>query len=390
MARTRLAALFFALAIAILLPVVVDAATGNAVGGLVPCGASTGDQATECQACHLVQLAQNIIMFLIGLSIPVAIALFSWAGILYFTSGAGGSENITKAKGIFRSALVGFVLAISAWLIVNTILYTILNNDYKQNSSWFRIDCTERVVSNPGGIQDALNNTLGIAPTKVALYIPSENNPLESGVFYAPSPTLTCDTANGYSLTTSGTCKNAAGQTKSPTIVYAPTEGGSLTPIKLNQALAGTYAYQNQLQAICASEGLSDCRIAQAVMAIESNGNPSASSPLGAYGLMQLLPSTARGLAPATFAGKTDAQIAALLKSDTTLNMTLGVRYLNQLEGTFSTLPNVIAAYNGGPGANKASISCPGYTWWECSANGGYAETRNYVPNVINAMTFLQ
>ena len=66
--------------------------------------------------------------------------------------------------------------------------------------------------------------------------------------------------------------------------------------------------------------------------------------------------------------------------------MTLGVQYINQLSNQFNTMENVIAGYNGGAGANKNSVTCPGQTYWACAANEGYAETRNYVPNVINAL----
>jgi hypothetical protein len=39
----------------------------------------------------------------------------------------------------------------------------------------------------------------------------------------------------------------------------------------------------------------------------------------------------------------------------------------------------IAAAYNGGLGANCASSDCEGKTWWECEANAGFAETRAYV-----------
>jgi hypothetical protein len=45
------------------------------------------------------------------------------------------------------------------------------------------------------------------------------------------------------------------------------------------------------------------------------------------------------------------------------------------------------AAYNGGVGANCDSheSSCVGRTWWECEVNTGYQETRNYVLKVQQA-----
>lgn len=162
MARRPLAVLLFAASIALALPVFTFAA-GTSGAGLVPCGATSGPQSTECQACDLVQLLQKVIMFLIGLAIPIAVAMFAWAGILYFTS-ASAQENISKARSIFSSALFGFLIAITAWLVINTILNTILDKKQYPNSNWFHIDCSHIARQTATTITDVLNNTLGIIP----------------------------------------------------------------------------------------------------------------------------------------------------------------------------------------------------------------------------------
>ena len=80
---------------------------------------------TECGWNDLVQLASNIITFLLLLSIPVATIAFAWAGILMLT--ASGSEGqVEKAKEIFWKVLKGFIFALTAWLIVWTITNTLL------------------------------------------------------------------------------------------------------------------------------------------------------------------------------------------------------------------------------------------------------------------------
>lgn len=392
MTRRGLAAFFLSIAIAIVVPAIALAATtGNASAGLVPCGVSSSvDEATQCQACNIVQLVQELITFLIGIAVPIAMGMFAYAGFLYFSSGAGQStENIGKAKGIFKNTAIGFVLALSAWLIVNTILNTVLDSRQYPNSSWFRIDCTKRPDITTIG--QVIANHLGAAPEVAPA---ASNNPLESGVFYG-NQTLTCDTANGYSLTSAGKCVNDAGDSVNPTITYTTVGGGTLSQAQLNAALLGTYQYQSQLADICAAQGYNNCQLAQAVMAIESNGKSTSVSGMGADGLMQVLPSTAcsvnaslSGCSSCISGSSCSAVTQALL--DPTTNMTIGVQYLKQLQSQFTTLPNVIAAYNGGAKANSASITCPGQTYWQCAANSGYAETRAYVPNVINALGQLQ
>jgi soluble lytic murein transglycosylase-like protein len=94
----------------------------------------------------------------------------------------------------------------------------------------------------------------------------------------------------------------------------------------------------------------------------ESGFNPKARSPVGAQGLTQLMPSTARGLAtkygidPNTPYG----------------NLLGGAFYLKQQIDHFGDLTKAVAAYNAGPGAVEKYGGIP-----------PYAETERYVRNVL-------
>ncbi len=104
-----------------------------------------------------------------------------------------------------------------------------------------------------------------------------------------------------------------------------------------------------------------------AVIGIESAGNPEAVSSAGAEGLMQLIPATADRF------GVADAK-------DPVQNIKGGVAYLNWLMGEFDSDPlMVLAAYNAGEGAVRASAGVP-----------PYAETRDYVPKVLAAWQVAQ
>jgi hypothetical protein len=151
----------------------------------------------------------------------------------------------------------------------------------------------------------------------------------------------------------------------------------------------------------------------KAIMLVESSGDPNAQSydknhnPL-ACGLMQLLPSTA----DLYDNGKADNSVTcADLKSDPRKSIMIGEKYLQSLLAKTCPIGNNVvkyksgayanctsntgcsnnsyyyatAAYNAGMGANCSSIDCPGQTWWQCVANPGYQETRNYVNKVEQA-----
>ncbi len=52
--------------------------------------------------------------------------MFAWAGLLYMT---GMPKNISKAKSIFLTTVIGFTIMLVAWIGVRTIVDYIANGD---------------------------------------------------------------------------------------------------------------------------------------------------------------------------------------------------------------------------------------------------------------------
>ena len=105
--------------------------------GLVPCtGIDPDDDFTgppapnqhRCTFADLVRLGQNIINWLLYIAVFLAAVLLGWAGVLYMS--AGGDESRVKlAHEIFKNVLIGFIIALAAWLIVYTITTALLKPD---------------------------------------------------------------------------------------------------------------------------------------------------------------------------------------------------------------------------------------------------------------------
>lgn len=120
----------------------------------------------------------------------------------------------------------------------------------------------------------------------------------------------------------------------------------------------------------------------------ESEFNPVVSSPVGAQGLMQLMPATAREVSGWLGLPYSQARLA-----NWEYNAALGTRYLAELQGMFGESPVLIAAgYNAGPGRPRQWMAARGdirdadvdvVDWIE---HIPFAETRIYVMRVAESI----
>lgn len=109
--------------------------------------------------------------------------------------------------------------------------------------------------------------------------------------------------------------------------------------------------------------------------------NPRAVSPANAYGLMQLLPTTAQLTAKRY--GVDDRVTTETLLSDPRLNIRLGTSYLREQLDKYGRIEYVAAAYNAGPGRLaewRASLPLQIDEWDEAIP---FKETRGYVQGVV-------
>jgi soluble lytic murein transglycosylase-like protein len=144
----------------------------------------------------------------------------------------------------------------------------------------------------------------------------------------------------------------------------ASSSAPAVRPVGLGGSVAGSgVPFADLFNRAGAKHGVSPVLLA-AVAKVESGFNPSAVSPAGAQGLMQIMPATAAGLGvnplrPAEAVDGAARILAANLRE-------------------FGSLSLALAAYNAGGGAVRQHGGIP-----------PYAETQAYVPKVRAAMTTL-
>jgi len=118
----------------------------------------------DVQACHLVQLFDNLVQFAIYIAVFIATLMFVYAGILYVTASAR-AENLNQAKGIFGKVFMGFLFVLGAWIIINIVMSVFV---VEKTRPWNEVVCTSASFQPPQS-SSGLDSGIAGDPDAVAL-----------------------------------------------------------------------------------------------------------------------------------------------------------------------------------------------------------------------------
>lgn len=108
--------------------------------GIVPSGRDGDYNPDGFGSCEFVATINNTIRFLVGITGILAVIAFMYAGFLMVVS-RGDTAVIQQAKSIFTNVLIGFVILLSAFLVINTIM-SMLVGSTSSLVNWNRIECS--------------------------------------------------------------------------------------------------------------------------------------------------------------------------------------------------------------------------------------------------------
>jgi hypothetical protein len=91
-----------------------------------------------CSLCDGLQVAINVVNGITTLAVVITVGMTVYGAVRMMLS--GGSEQMVKdAKGIITSAVIGFVIVLCGWLIVNTFIHIIAPSGV--DFPWATIKC---------------------------------------------------------------------------------------------------------------------------------------------------------------------------------------------------------------------------------------------------------
>ena len=124
--------------------------------GIVSLSGCTG---TDCSACNVVHMVNGGITWLIGIRFVVFAVIMVVAGVGLVTSG-GNQSALEAAKSKFTNAIIGLIIILSAWLMVDTIMRGLVGSDDNEGKLgstfndkgeatgwlfWFEVTCQKQV-----------------------------------------------------------------------------------------------------------------------------------------------------------------------------------------------------------------------------------------------------
>ncbi len=121
---------------------------------IVPCG-TINDM---CQTCDFIELGSRVLAWIVTVMTSICAIVIVIAGFKMVTAG-GNAGKISDAKSMITNTIVGFIILLAAWLIVDTVMKTFVGDEIPGFGPWNEIQCVTPPIQPPPDL-----GTGGITP----------------------------------------------------------------------------------------------------------------------------------------------------------------------------------------------------------------------------------
>mgnify|MGYP001053266598 CR=1 FL=1 len=90
-----------------------------------------------CDLCDAIKVVQNIIQMLFELAFLITGGMIAWGAFVFMTA-ASSEERVKKGRKIMTSAVIGLVIVLCAWSIINVLLHLLTG---QVNFPWHTVEC---------------------------------------------------------------------------------------------------------------------------------------------------------------------------------------------------------------------------------------------------------
>ena len=90
---------------------------------IVPC------DGVNCTVCDIAIVAQNVLNTAIFVLVALSAVLFAYAGWKMLTA-QGNTESYSQGKSIFGNVVLGLVIILAGWIVIDTLMKTMTNSSF--------------------------------------------------------------------------------------------------------------------------------------------------------------------------------------------------------------------------------------------------------------------
>lgn len=103
---------------------------------LVPC------EGLDCNYCHIVEIVNRIVQWVMIISTLIVVLVLAVAGWRLITSG-GDSSAYEGAKKLFYNAVIGVVILLAAWTMIDTMVKILMKEEFQPIAfgPWNSLEC---------------------------------------------------------------------------------------------------------------------------------------------------------------------------------------------------------------------------------------------------------